>query len=428
MYRIFNNRRAGVIPARSFFFRPVLAGVLVILCLFLLSCRQTADGPVPRWTFLVYLDGDNDLSSAALADLLEMASIGSRDYLNVIVQRDLSNGSTTQRLRVVKNGWELLADLGELDMAAPQTLTDFLVWAKDAYPADRTVLVLWNHGNGWDQGDGPSMPAVGVRHSIFSDVDNGSFFLSNHAVKKAIQASGIGLDLLGLDASIMGTLEACYEFRDLAPVIVGSQEVGQAEGWDYAAVLSALANNPGMTVEDLARVIVKAYRDFLEDRFYPSDPIYEQRHTIAALRTSCLEALAQAVNGLALALTADLNDPATTAATVAEVQAARASVQGIDLYVQPGVYVDLFDFDRLLNRPTQIDSLLSAGTIAEYHGSARPNAHGLSIVFFASTSSPTYDPNYRDYDGALGIGNGGDFINQFSWDEFLAAYYTAAGL
>jgi len=72
--------------------------------------------------------------------------------------------------------------------------------------------------------------------------------------------------------------------------------------------------------------------------------------------------------------------------------------------------------------------LVSGGTIAEYHGDARPNAHGMSIVFFRSRSITAYDVNYQNYDPVTNRGNGGDFINQFSWDEFLAAYYTAAGL
>jgi len=181
---------------------------------------------------------------------------------------------------------ELLADLGELDMASPRTITDFLVWAKENYPADRTVLVLWNHGNGWDQGDGPSQaaPAV-VTRSLLYDDDNGSKFLPNHKVKQAVQAAGIKLDMLGLDASIMGTIEALYEFKDLAPVIVSSQEVGESHGWDYAAVLGALVSNPGMSVEDLAGTIVAAYRNYFENVLYPQDPNYDRRHTIAAFRT-----------------------------------------------------------------------------------------------------------------------------------------------
>ncbi|MDA8101065.1 MAG: clostripain-related cysteine peptidase [Nitrospiraceae bacterium] len=375
------------------------------------------------------MDGDNNLGSSAIEDIDEMKAIGSTDNVQVIVQLDLPQGITTKRYRIVKNDWELISDLGELDMANPQTLTDFLVWAKDAYPADRVVLVLWNHGNGWDQGDGPSQPAAGIsRKSIFYDEDNKSPFLANHQVKKAIQASGIKLDVLGLDASIMGTIEALYEFKDLAPIIISSQEVGESHGWYYTPILSQLTGNPRMNTEDLSRIIVDSYHDFLESYFYPAFPTYEKRHTIAALRTACLGTLATEVDSLAAGLRSQLSDPATSAQTVASIGAARSNAQEIDHYIQPGVYVDLQDFDRLFTGGSSISSTIAEGTIKEYHGDARPNAHGVSIVFFRSRTINTYDKNYRNYDAQTGFGNGGDFINHYHWDEFLDTYYSAAGL
>lgn len=69
-------------------------------------------------------------------------------------------------------------------------------------------------------------------------------------------------------------------------------------------------------------------------------------------------------------------------------------------------------------------------TVAEYHGSGRPDSHGISVVFFdlPDAKDLTYDANYRDYDSGQNIGNGGEFINTYRWDEFLEAYYTYAGL
>lgn len=37
--------------------------------------------PMPKeWTFMVYLDGDNNLEENAVDDFLEMASVGSHQY------------------------------------------------------------------------------------------------------------------------------------------------------------------------------------------------------------------------------------------------------------------------------------------------------------------------------------------------------------
>ncbi len=42
------------------------------------------------WTFMVYLDGDNNLESAAIDDFLEMAHVGSTAEVNIVAQFDRS--------------------------------------------------------------------------------------------------------------------------------------------------------------------------------------------------------------------------------------------------------------------------------------------------------------------------------------------------
>ncbi len=403
------------------------AGLLVLLSVSVLSCSGSRS---PTWTLLVYMDGDNDLGSAAMQNISAMASAGASDNVNVIIQVDLPQGITTKRYRMKNGGWELLADLGELDMAKSQTLTDFLSWAKGVYPADRTILVLWDHGNGWDQGDGPSSPAPKISRSMFNDQDNGDRnFLPNHQIKKAILASGLAIDLLGIDACTMGTIETLYEFREVAPIIISSEEESEAHGWDYYSLLAGLIASPEMSIEDFARLAVRSYRDFYENSFYPSQPAaYDRRYTVSAIRTSYLPLLAGEVDRLAGNLMGLLSDPATAGDAVTLIKAARDTVQPIDRYIQPNVYVDLVDLDSRLGQGTDIAAVTSAATIAEYHGSDRPNAHGISIVFFPSRQTSTYDPNYKNFDPLTNTGNGGDFINQFRWDEFLNVYYDRAGL
>src|SRR5689334_19472910 len=55
----------------------------------------TAGQPASRadWTVLVYLDGDNDLEPDAIDDYGEMASVGSSDRVNIVVQLDRISSS-----------------------------------------------------------------------------------------------------------------------------------------------------------------------------------------------------------------------------------------------------------------------------------------------------------------------------------------------
>lgn len=396
-----------------------------------------ADPRPPRtWTVAVYMAGDNALSGAAELDLDEIRRAAASPYLTVLVQQDVA-GRTARRYRVSGGVTEQVADLGELDTSAPETLTDFVAWATSAERSERTVLILWSDAKGWDLLDGPSALGAGggpvSGRSMFPDFDNGTQapFLQNHRIRQAIEAAGVHLDLLGFDACLMASLEALYEFRGLADYLVASEELEPTRGWDYTALLSALAEDPAMTPRHLARAAVRTYRAFYEDVFFPSVPSFERYPTLVAFRADALDAVALAVDARAAELRGGLADPARRSDVVAALAAARAAAQPIDLWVKPHVYVDLADLEARLGGGTAIAEALAGATVAEYHGAARPGARGASIVFFDRPTADvwgTYDPSYRNHDPAGGAGNAAAFVNRFQWDELLAEYYAAAGL
>jgi hypothetical protein len=79
---------------------------------------------------------------------------------------------------------KMVADLGEVSMADPQTLVDFATWAIKTYPADKYVLILSDHGMGWPGGmtdpkpstlrsvDTPFAQAVNENMMFTNDIDD----------------------------------------------------------------------------------------------------------------------------------------------------------------------------------------------------------------------------------------------------------------
>ena len=113
------------------------------------------------WTFLVYMDGDNNLESAGVVDFLEMATVGSNSSLKIAVQFDRISGyettngdwTDTRRGLVIAGGvpdasWG--TSIGEANMGNPSTLVDFVNWGMANNPAQKYALVLWDHGGGLD--------------------------------------------------------------------------------------------------------------------------------------------------------------------------------------------------------------------------------------------------------------------------------------
>lgn len=246
-----------------------------------------------KWTVLVYMAGDNNLEGEGRGDLREMATIGSTDAVNVIVQFDTEANGTTRYL-VRKGAPETVQTLPGVNCGDPKTLTDFLKWGRTNYPADRFALVVWNHGGGWESWDGIDYEAnkepaaererslKQLRRSVFRTtakrvsrmstrdraiaMDCGSQdYLDNRelrlGVKRGLPAGG-KLDLLGMDACLMSCLEVAYEMRQTARVLVASQETEPGEGWDYRTLLAELTANPDMDGATLARSVVRTYGEF----------------------------------------------------------------------------------------------------------------------------------------------------------------------
>lgn len=67
------------------------------------------------------------------------------------------------------------------------------------------------------------------------------------------------LEMVGMDACLMGHLEVLSALAPHARYSVVSQEVEPALGWAYASFLQALQQDPDMTGAELGKLIVDSY-------------------------------------------------------------------------------------------------------------------------------------------------------------------------
>jgi len=234
-----------------------------------------------KWTFMVYMAGDNNLDGAALRDIAEMARAGSTKEVNILVQLDRIEDNLTRRFRITRGGGfktDCIESFGDTNTGDPKILYDFVKWAADNHPADRYALILWNHGSGWWE-DGRSRAAGPAekkprrqlfRHafpqehrSICYDDTSGGDALDNRELRVVLAGIcallGRKIDLLGMDACLMNMVEVAYQLRESVNVIVGSEIEEPFDGWPYAEILTRLTARPRQDAAALARWIVKSY-------------------------------------------------------------------------------------------------------------------------------------------------------------------------
>ncbi|MHC4470366.1 MAG: clostripain-related cysteine peptidase [Planctomycetota bacterium] len=363
------------------------------------------DEPTPaEWTFMVYLGADNNLSNAGVIDVHEMESVGSSSSVNIVVQAEFSwahdggwlpndyNGDTL-RFRVERGQSSLqnAISIGNVNMASPETLTDFVAWSARTYPAKRYALVIWDHGAGWRQ--------TSIARGAVDDETSGDF-MNLPDLAKGVRDSGVHLDLVDFDACLMAMYEVAVEFEDVCDILVASEANEPGAGNPFDTILADLRGRPTMTPRELATVIV--------ERFDESYLTYSGPTTKSAVDLSALPALKQAVESLGSSIVANIHSIG------AAVRSAQGAAQAYDFPTN----LDLFDLcdqltTRLASGPTKtaaerVKTAVEDAVIANRHqGAEVSRSHGVAI--YAPRADLVNDPSltldaYRELASSQGGG------------------------
>lgn len=421
------------------------------------------------WLVMLYQDADDKiLEQDIYVDLNEAERVGSSDRVHIVAQIDRfragyrgdGDWSSAKRFYVTQDNdlkrvrSQQVADLGEVNMSDGGTLVDFVTWAVEAFPADKHVLILSDHGMGWP--GGWTDPAPGGRGDpsipLASRLGDKLYLMElDEALEEIRSRTGLQeLELIGLDACLMGHIEVFSALAPHARYAVASQETEPALGWAYTGFLAGLKQNPDIDGSNLARLIVDSYiegdqrivddeaRAELLSRGSPMGGLYTllgsvsaeqvarqmgQNITLTAADLTAMPDLMDSVNELSFTLQQGNQSLVARARTYAQ---SYTSVFGRNV---PPSYIDLGNFVQLLKRESDDDNLVQAAdrvlaslgkvVIAERHGPNKPGATGVSIYF----------PNSQLYQSPLtGPGSYTAIARRFAdaslWDDFLAAHYT----
>ena len=336
--------------------------------------------PMREWTFLVYLNGHNNLDRFGMVNLRDMEKVGSTDRVNVVVQWASMRNPKTKRLFVNKQtnpGSSTLAstvveELPTVDMGDWHNLVEFVKWGAKKYPAKHYFVNVWNHGGGWHLS--PDAANQILHPTDISWDDHTGHFIKTEDLGRAMtDIAGIfghKVDIYGSDACLMAMAEVAGEMSNTVDTFVGSQEVEPGAGWPYDQLLlhwNALAEaTPQAVSKVLAHDYVASYVDAGMDA------------TMSVFDMSKIEALEGAVRDLAGAL-AKL--PAASLSKVLSIARASQSFTYSD-------YVDLMDFSARMGSDAEFRSISELGAVHEAASafttyneatSTMPGAHGLSI-------------------------------------------------
>jgi len=371
-----------------------------MLVVTLTGSALAAPAPRAKWTVMVYIAGDNNLEPYVVNDIeTELAPTGSTADMQIVALADRAPGYDTSRgdwqttkiyhvtQGMIADAASAVADWGERDTGAPQTLIDFVNWSKTNYPADHYALIFWGHGWNWHPG------------YVMLD-DTSADTLDYEEEKAAIPSLGF-IDVVGYDGCNMASIEIFNLWHGHATAVTGSQEWVGAEGLQYDLVLAQLAANPNMTADQVATAFAQTAT---------ADKTWS-----AVAVDSRFDGLVTAVNNLAVALN---NGLARNRKQYDQAFTATRS------FWQAPMDKDLYDMAYELNNKvgdatvkTKSQAVMNAvhsAVLFDRHTNAYADTYGITIYHVSKASEK--DSNYSYYRSTV------DFALQTSWDEFLDAY------
>ncbi len=211
-------------------------------------------------TIMVYMCG-TDLESRSgmgTADLQEMLDArfdgditlliytgGCKAWKNSVVS------SSANQIWQVKDGKLicLKENLGSVPMTDPDTLSGYIRWCAENYPASRYELILWDHGGG-------SVSGYGYDEKFAS---SGSMNLAG--LDTALKSAGIKFDFIGFDACLMATAETALTMAQYADYLIASEETEPGVGWYYTDWLTAFGENTSLPTIQIGQHIADSFVD-----------------------------------------------------------------------------------------------------------------------------------------------------------------------
>ena len=191
------------------------------------------------WRILIWYAGDNNIAPTYFEAIQQLENIGSTDNITILAGYDIYPQSLNWKgceevhfLKIVEDedpsSINTSGDPANLsfarsgyDSSDPNHIREFVQWAEQ-FPAGHTMLILADHGGGWDWGTKSSASAA-LRDTNMLLVDNAdgtNVAAFNQDIAAAL--SEYHFDLLFLDACLMGDIESLYDFRNVADYTIAS--------------------------------------------------------------------------------------------------------------------------------------------------------------------------------------------------------------
>ena len=325
-----------------------------------------------------------DCPGAASLDIAEMTSGTWSDQITLVLQTGgatrwsnaVINPNKTQRFTYHSGEFREIDSMSLQDSCDPDTLADFLTFCKKEYPADHTIVLLWDHGGG---AFGYGSDSITASHMTITDLEN--------AFNKAFKANSENppIELLGFDACLMSSLEVIHRFDGIAKYMAVSEETEPGDGWNYGEWLRPLSEDLSLNGAQVGRYIADSFQDYyMTENVNVGGLFGSQTTTFSVIDVAKTEEVYDAYCALVKKQLEDAIDNISTLSAIGRAAASSPRFAGdaYDIFntIDLGVYMDNL-IDLYPEESTQVKQLLQDAVLYHRESGYLSDSYGISVYF-----------------------------------------------
>ncbi|OON85078.1 hypothetical protein BXO88_14260 [Oribacterium sp. C9] len=329
-----------------------------------------------EWDVMIYLCGTDLESDGGMAsNNLEMIKKTiPDDRVNVLIQTGGTKKWDTkerigidiatdkiQRWSYGEDGFILEDELENASMAKYTTLSDFIIWSNENFPARKHLLIIWDHGGGSSKG-------------LIVDELHDNAIMGLEGLERALKDSGVHFDLFMTDACLMASLETAQAIQPYADYLIASEEVLPGLGSNYAEWLQSLYEEPECGAARLGSNICNATQIMYAEM---ADDGSLKGLTFSTINLSKIAPVAEAFEAYMEEAIALIPDPIAFGKYL-------NAVSKTDRYQEHDMW-DLYDLARRgrnggISKETvlKLENAVDEAVVTSVRGSYHPYSHGLS--------------------------------------------------
>ena len=372
--------------------RKILSLLLSVVLLAGICGAAWAEGeqPADEWTVMIYLCG-TDLESGqfqcATHNLQQIAETIPSDSVNVVIETGGTkewHAEETVGIKIANDklqrwtwgpeGFTLVEELPEACMSHAETLSEFIRWSTEKYPAKKHMLLLWDHGGGSNSG-------------LICDENYGMTIMPVYSLERALKEGGTHFDLFLTDTCLMASLEMSQAVAPYADYLAASEEVMAGDGTAYSKWLQYLYDRPDCNGKQLGTQVCDLTQQYYVEK---GDSSTVSAFTMSVIDLSKIGAVAEATEAFMHEAALLAQDPD------AFFDYARATYY-VDSYMKPEM-CDLFDLTRraeMAGIPTgvthAVQDAIEEAVIYFLRSANHTYSRGLSIWYKLNADDKTLD-------------------------------------